>query len=130
MKFYRCAEHETEDKEKPLFVKFTFQCPVGTAFDEALSTCNFPHSLMNLPPNCPMEIPPPAASPPAEEESEGSVTPTTTTAQPPTENNSVVSATPVIHHLTAFSGFPFQTLFFPQAGPAHTAYSNVIYFKK
>ncbi|ODN00439.1 Endochitinase [Orchesella cincta] len=51
-KFYRCAEHPTEDENNPLLLKYAFRCPSGTVFDEALSTCNHPEAVPNKPENC------------------------------------------------------------------------------
>ncbi|CAL8089931.1 unnamed protein product [Orchesella dallaii] len=51
-KFYRCAEHPTEDENNPILLKYSFRCPNGTVFDEALSTCNHPEAVPNKPQNC------------------------------------------------------------------------------
>lgn len=51
-KFYRCAEHETQVMGMPALFKFEFLCPVGTAFDDSISTCNYSYNVPNLPENC------------------------------------------------------------------------------
>jgi len=135
MKFYRCAEHETGEEGKPLLAKFTFQCPVGTAFDEELSTCNFPHSLMNVPPNCPTEIPTEPSSPPGQE---GESSDNNSSTPPPASSDvheipsatGAIGGTNKVITLTSITN-RIHPFFIPQI-PMYTPYyySNALYLKK
>ena len=41
-RFYRCVDLTGSGN----FQKYSFSCPVGTAFDQELSICNFLHSVV------------------------------------------------------------------------------------
>ncbi|CAG7834053.1 unnamed protein product [Allacma fusca] len=54
-KFYRCAEHETLEGGS-IVNKFEFRCPPGTAFDESISTCNYPSNVDGITEQCMAQV--------------------------------------------------------------------------